>query len=124
MPKETISTAGPYNVRVGWNQGGSLQVGVEATGERSLFWTLLGDQEVLGKLGRGLAKLGAHSPSAAIADDEAAGRALLDLLDTVSQGAGPNGSYQGIWSDLDRHDCNDLIRILRRARDAAHGRDE
>jgi len=30
----------------------------------------------------------------------------------------------GLWSDLDRQGCNDLIRILRRARDSAFGRDE
>jgi len=30
----------------------------------------------------------------------------------------------GLWADLDRQGCNDLIRILRRARDSAFGRDE
>jgi hypothetical protein len=31
---------------------------------------------------------------------------------------------QGQFVDLDRHTLNDLIRVLRRARDAAYGRDE
>ena len=30
----------------------------------------------------------------------------------------------GLWSSLNRTGCNDLIRVLRRARDAAFGRDE
>ncbi len=30
----------------------------------------------------------------------------------------------GLWSSLDRTGCNDLIRVLRRARDQAFGRDE
>lgn len=30
----------------------------------------------------------------------------------------------GLWTDLDRKGCNDLIRVLRRARDSAFGRDE
>lgn len=30
----------------------------------------------------------------------------------------------GLWTDLDRRGCNDLIRVLRRARDSAFGRDE
>ena len=30
----------------------------------------------------------------------------------------------GLYSTLDRRQVNDLIRILRRARDAAYGRDE
>lgn len=30
----------------------------------------------------------------------------------------------GLYVTLDRHDINDLIRILRRARDQAFGRDE
>ena len=30
----------------------------------------------------------------------------------------------GLWSSLNRQGCNDLIRVLRRARDQAFGRDE
>lgn len=32
--------------------------------------------------------------------------------------------FDSLWSTLDRQGCNDLIRLLRRARDAAFGRDE
>lgn len=36
------------------------------------------------------------------------------------------GGYQcrGVWTDIDRKGCNDLIRTLRRARDSAYGKDE
>ena len=30
----------------------------------------------------------------------------------------------GLWGELDRKGCNDLIRALREARDKAYGRDE
>lgn len=32
--------------------------------------------------------------------------------------------WEGQWVDLDRQTINDLIRVLRRARDQAFGRDE
>lgn len=32
--------------------------------------------------------------------------------------------FPGWWADLDRHALNRLIRTLRRARDAAYGKDE
>jgi hypothetical protein len=41
---------------------------------------------------------------------------------TVDEADGNDGS--GFFVDLDRHGINSLIRILRRARDAAFGRDE
>lgn len=35
-----------------------------------------------------------------------------------------SGPYSDLWVSLDRKGVNDLIRILRRARDAAFGKDE
>ena len=32
--------------------------------------------------------------------------------------------WQSQWCDMNRHTINDLIRVLRRARDQAYGRDE
>lgn len=32
--------------------------------------------------------------------------------------------FAALWVTLDRHQINQLIRVLRRARDAAYGRDE
>ncbi len=51
--------------------------------------------------------------------------AVLNILDTVAGGHRADGSsYAGLWSDLDREGVNRLVRVLRRARDAAFGRDE
>ena len=71
MPREVIGNATPnepYNVKVGWDHIGNVQVGVD---------------ETPGRVGE-----------------------------------------SGLWSTLDRKGCNDLIRVLRRARDASFGRDE
>lgn len=32
--------------------------------------------------------------------------------------------FDSLWCDLDRHEINKLIKVLRRARDAAYGKDE
>lgn len=32
--------------------------------------------------------------------------------------------FKSVWSDMNRHQVNDLIRLLRRARDQTFGRDE
>lgn len=116
MPKEIVrSCDGPYIPKVGWSPTGYVQLGVEAQGERSLFWMLLGSQEKLTKLGQEVLKMG----ELGYEDDDQRARHLLNTLDTVS-----DGGYQGIWADLDRQACNELIRLLRRARDSAYGRDE
>jgi hypothetical protein len=117
MPRELINPDGAgYVVRVGWDHVGSVQVGVEAEGERSLFWALLGHEpDALRTLGEQVRKGAALDYE----DDESRARALLDTLDTVS-----GGGYRGVWSHLDRWGCNRLISVVRRARDAAFGRDE
>lgn len=117
MPRETIiPVCPPYEVKVGWKHAGDVQVGVEGQEGRSLFWLLLGTSPgALEWLGEQVEKLGQVD----YGDHEERGRFLLNTLDTVS-----HGDCFGVWSTLDRHGCNDLIRILRRARDSAFGRDE
>lgn len=112
MPKERITGDGPFVVKVGWDHHGSVQVGVEGEGERSLFWLLLGDTQTLTRLGEQVGELTGDN-------DEAVGRSLLNVIDVAS---GDNCS--GVWSNLDRYGLNHLIRILRRARDQAFGKDE
>ena len=113
MPRETISTpVGPYHVKVGWARDRDVQVGVEAEDERSLFWLLLGSH--LAELGDQFRRIGLVEHE----DDEALGRAVLNTIDMMTP------LYRGVWSDLDREGCNDLIRVVRRARDQAYGRDE
>jgi len=115
MPKETISCEGGYCLKVGWDRSGSAQVGIEVSSlKMSLFEQLLGSDETLMLIGN--AAIDAIDVS--IGDPADVGSQILDLIDEVT------GGYRGIWSNIDRHGCNDLIRFLRRARDQAFGRDE
>jgi hypothetical protein len=109
MPRETvISPVGPSHVKVGWSADREVQVGVEVEGERSIFWQLLGhDIDQLTRLGEKM--------RAAVE----LGRMVLDTLDVHS-----HGGYKGVWSGIDRSAYNRPIRLVRRARDSAFGRDE
>lgn len=49
------------------------------------------------------------------------GRSLADHL---SSGGDESAQFDGLWGTFDRPSVNRLIRCLRRARDAAFGRDE
>lgn len=46
------------------------------------------------------------------------------FTDPLPAGVTVADGFDGLWVTLDRHGLNDLIRKLRRARDAAYGRDE
>lgn len=127
MPKEMIGTPTPnepFELRVGWQRDMDVQVGVEHGGGRSMFWQLL--EPYKSSIGREMVALvdDAKIPSEGWteADYEEAyaklAEGLLNVLDTQT------GAYQGIWAQLDRKGCNDLIRVVRRARDAAFGQDE
>lgn len=138
MPKEIVeswSDHEPYHVKVGWTPDHSVQVGVEADEGRSLFWLLLGigsafDAEQtnrrLDELGRAVreivernAALGDDQKGRPALPDHQVGADLLNALDTMTI-----IEYSGVWSTLDRGGCNRLIKLLRRARDAAYGADE
>lgn len=129
MPREVVQPAGrgPFAVKVGWSHENNLvQVGVETDDGRSLFWELL--ESKVSELGeaamravtaeqriREANKVGENGPPA---DSVYVGREILNAMDVATL------SYRGVWSDLDRDGCNRLVRILRKARDAAFGRDE
>lgn len=118
MPKETIkSDTGPYDVRIGWDRFGSVQVGVEGNEGRSLLWLLYGDLQQRTELGKIVDELAAIGLK-----DEELGAELLNRLDLLS-GFGDRG-YVGVWSDLNRNGCNRVIKLIRKARDASFGKDE
>ncbi len=48
----------------------------------------------------------------------------IQYLEPLPPGVSVAGPYDGMWVTLDRLGINTLIRHLRRARDAAYGRDE
>jgi len=119
MPRETVGPSTPnepFVVRVGWAQDREVQVGIETVSNRSIYWQLLeGHAEELGATVRRLTVEAARSP---MASDEEVGRNLLNALDAAGM------CYSGLWTIFGREECNRLIRLLRRARDSAFGRDE
>lgn len=142
MPKETINPDGDgFIVQVGWQHGGSMQVGIEGKAE-TLLRQLYGDDESLARIGDAAARL--IQEVWQTQGGVALGSKVLDLIDhnrsavTISAtSVGPeppetptqvmlyaSPAYRSVWSHLDRQGCNHLIRILRRARDATFGRDE
>jgi hypothetical protein len=120
MPRETIPNDNPtdrFHMKVGWQSQGGVQVGVELSGDHGLVWTLFGENpEVRARLAMSLRALIAEGTSN-LTNDALAERVLV----AVSQST---DDFRGLWSHLDRHGCNVAIRTLRRARDAAFGRDE
>lgn len=56
------------------------------------------------------------------------GRSIAEHLQILKSGSDqPSGVSHGdtsLWSGMSRAGINDLIRLLRKARDAAYGRDE
>lgn len=123
MPREVVHTSidGPYLAKVGWQADRHVQLGVEGDEGRSLNWLLHQDRaETIGdatlQMVRDMVKArGKDTPDEAF--NRAVGEGVLDLLDTNG------GDYRGVWTNLDREGCNRLIRLLRRARDAAFGAD-
>lgn len=120
MPKEAVHTDGPFHAIVGWAADRDVQVGVEGDEGRSVNWLLYGPQhpndDVLERLGRELLDVVACTDARCKPVD--LGAAALNILDTL---VGP--PVCGVHATLDRGGCNRLIRVLRRARDAAYGAD-
>jgi hypothetical protein len=127
MPKEIISTRGdsPFQPVLIWGHDTNVRLRIGAEGERSIFWTQWG-QDDLSKAKFSAAifdVLTEQCPKIATAltglDAVQCAEALLNGLDVAS-----SMGYLGLTADLDRKACNDLIRFVRRARDAAYGKDE
>lgn len=136
MPKEIIYSTGAagdgdYHAKVGWTADQGVQVGVEADQGASLFWTLTGCavaqhpdsaslEESHRRLGGWLrAAFKTSGEDVEGLTDPQLARLVLNTLD-----ASTNDGYSGVWTDLDRAGCNRLVRAVRKARDAAFGRDE
>lgn len=145
MPKERIYNAisGPYEVQVGWHADSDVQVGVELhdareehsdyaglPDRRSLLWQLFGNTENLVRFGR---ELGEHIkrtgyPTAShgwvSSNDAEREEAHMNFAIGVLMLLQDDWKPTGAWATLTREGCNKLIRVLRRARDSAFGRDE
>lgn len=113
MPREVImSDGGAFAVKVGWAVDQDVQIGVETDDQRSLAWVLWGGD--LDKLSREIeAATRVEYPTS-----EGLARAVLNTLDTITGVA-----CYGAWVNLDRAGCNRLVKLVRKARDAAFGAD-
>lgn len=125
MPRESVASAvDEFVVQVGWGPAG-VQVATEMPNGKSMFWQLFGEStDQLGQAARdAVAAAETIGPDSdgkgrpALSDEEV-GQAILDALDVIAP------TYRGLWATIDRADCNRLIRLLRKARDASFGRDE
>jgi hypothetical protein len=115
MPRETIYSDQQFNVSVGWWPDRDVQVGITTTQDQSLLQAIYGHDDTLQRLGDAYkAAFGSTQDSLAL------GKQLLQLVDGAS-----DHPYESVWSTLgNRTDPNRLIKVLRKARDAAFGRDE
>jgi hypothetical protein len=97
LPKEKIyDESEMYDIEVGWGQDRSVQVGI----------TTHDGIPVIAKIA------GVETPGL--------GQVMPGLGATPDSPAG----FTGLWATLDRSGINRLIKMLRKARDEAYGRDE
>lgn len=130
MPREKIrgNDRDGYDVQVGWHpDGADVQLGVETVDGRSLLTVLYGSDPQLERIGNLVGDAGRKPLTKD--DARAFGREVLDLIEGGSPPSAPDEArppwgYDSVWARLDRHGCNRLIRMLRRARDSAFGADE
>lgn len=122
MPKETIrilSDDDPniFDIKVGWTKDKHMQIGLESFDQTSLVWTIY--ENKVEQIGEEVYKAITEVPRSLTNVNEELGKAVLNVLDIVT-----HGPVEGIWTTPSRNEVNDLIRLLRRARDAAFGKDE
>lgn len=126
MPKETVKAmVPPYDVKVGWSRDGDVQVGVEERDGRSLLWQIFGTPENRHRILKGLGEMGLLHAEGIPVTPNAQGDELVNaLFNLIESGEDCKYTYAGVWATLDRTECNELIRLVRKARDQAFGRDE
>jgi len=139
MPRETVFTPyphdpatgpAPFQIHVGWQRDQDVQVGIgtpeTGTGQYHIVDHVYGDDvERIGQLMQTFLienSMGVQHDFRT-SDAERDYHALLGrgVLDAVT-GSNPFGT--DIWWRPGRAQINTLIRLLRKARDAAYGRDE
>lgn len=139
MPREYVADEGevidpPSQAWVCWGPDMHVQVATTPGGGIPFWWQVLAsganDEEVdkrlavLGALARNIvarraeANIAVDYPLQSPDADTNIGRDLLNALDTTY------GPMDGMYVSLNRRGVNDMIRLLRKARDSAYGRDE
>lgn len=130
MPREKITGTDHdgFVIQVGWTaDAGDVQLGVETYNGVSLLTALYGDDKHLERIGYRVAEIGRRP----LTDEDARafGREVLDAIQggddpATRDAARPPWGWTSVWVHLNRDGSNRLIKTLRRARDAAFGRDE
>lgn len=136
MPRETVESSDvlhgdetPFGLQVGWNRdAGFVQVASVTHRQRSMWWQVLApannsDTEnqklaIVGECVHRALREAPHDDSTPGPTDAEIGRTLLNIFDTTY------GPMDGLYVSMDRPRINRLIKLLRKARDAAYGRDE
>lgn len=138
MPREYVSDEAdhaqpPSQAWVCWGPDTHVQVATTPGDGIPFWWQVLASGETSDAVDERLAVLGALTRTVVIRHTEAngaviapqtpnsdteIGRDLLNALDTTY------GPMDGMYVSLNRRGVNDLIRLLRKARDSAYGRDE
>lgn len=117
MPQERIRTE-PFDVRIGWSRDRDIQIGVGEYEDRSLLWVLFGDEENRDRIADAFPKWLDDTESLTEADRIESLFNLIEAKDLPYE-------YSSVWATLERReDCNKLIKLIRKARDQAFGRDQ
>lgn len=120
MPREMIPSVdidegelAPLGVQVTWAPERDLRVATTTHHMRSMWWQCLGHERGLSTLGAMIVDIAAKP-----ATDFERGEMLLNAIDVEFS------PLDGLYVAMDRRSVNQLIKLLRRARDGAFGRDE
>lgn len=123
MPRETIHTSrqpgdNSFDVKVGWIRDFDVQIGISEADDRSMWWVFTeGRKDIIG------AKLIEIVSKRIICEDinEEYVKVAEDALNMFDVEC---GTFDSLWATMSRQEVNQLIRVLRRARDSAFGKDE
>jgi hypothetical protein len=115
---------------VGWQRDMDVQLGIQVINtDHTLLGLLYGDEQQCLEIGEKLHKW-LHEQTGVPWDfrtsdeqNDSYMRFGSEVLAMVEGSRYPQ-DRDGIWASLTRREINDLIRLLRRARDQAYGRDE
>lgn len=112
MPKEVVHTQStPFMPVLTWDRDRDLRLGLMVS-DSTLIESLYGNSaEAIGKAFRAV-----EFDSTNLSDEDV-GTAIIEAIARVSP-------YESLWAELSRAECNRLVAMLRRARNAVFGADE
>lgn len=121
MPKETVygDPNDRFALDVGWQADCDVQVGIRTVDGIHLVDEFYGQESVLQKIGDAMRNyaLDEKNQAALNVGGTTLGRVVLDIV------TGSDYGMESLWWHPDRTRINKLIRLLRKARDAAFGAD-